>query len=60
MTSLEKEENAGQSVDNLDESKDKKKKAFFLRKKSMITFQQPGKRGVKKTRNLSPTIGGMR
>jgi len=26
MTSLEKEENAGQSVDNLDESKDKKKK----------------------------------
>lgn len=32
MTSLEKEENAGQSVDNLDESKDKKKKAFFQKK----------------------------
>ena len=32
MTSLEKEENAVQSVDNLDESKDKKKKAFFQKK----------------------------
>jgi hypothetical protein len=32
MTSLKKEENAVQSIDNLDESEDKEKKAFFKRK----------------------------
>ena len=37
MTSLKKEENAVQSVDNLDESEDKEKKAFFQKKNTKDT-----------------------